>query len=60
LFANLYRGEYLRGGQHETAWRACLRLATATPVWRWSRPWSIERFEEEVRALVERLTARNG
>jgi hypothetical protein len=59
LFANLYRGEYLHGGQHETAWRACLRLATAIPVWRWSRPWSIERFDPEVLALIAQLTVRS-
>lgn len=58
LFANIYRGEYLGGRQHEGAWRSCLQLAAAVPVYRWARPWRLCDYDGQVASLVTSLRAR--
>lgn len=55
LFGNIYRGEYLAAHAHETAWRACLAVASRIPMFRWRRPWDAARFDKMATALVAEI-----
>jgi len=55
LFGNIYRGEYLVGAQHEALWHACVRVAQTIPVARWTRPWNIDRFDDDAFSLIADL-----
>ncbi|MCW3797081.1 hypothetical protein OMW55_04580 [Sphingomonas sp. BN140010] len=58
LFANIYRGEYLRGAEHQAQWQACVRIARTCPVWSWKRRWDAACYDEDAELLVGAL--RNG
>lgn len=53
VFANTYRGSYLSmiNGQ-ENHWRSATRLVRETPIYRATRQWGLEQFDEQCRLLL--------
>lgn len=53
LFANTYRGAFVQAtGSPRGHWDACLRLLSATPVFRLARSWDLTRISDETAYVI--------
>ena len=56
LFANTYRGRFVtESGEPRVHWEACTRLVRSTPIFRATRPWGLDRMDQEAGRLLEHV-----